>query len=299
MRRKICARRGDQLRFKGICGQRMISVIIPVYNRAHLVSRAIDSVLEQSYEDYEVVVVDDGSNDGTADVVRNRYGDTSRLRLLIRPGNRGVSAARNAGVADAKGSWLAFLDSDDEWKPRKLERQMAGLAASRLEVSHTNEIWIRNGVHINQHKHHRKYGGRIFLRALPLCIISPSSLLLSRSVFDEIGPFDESLPACEDYDLFLRLTCRHEVNFLDEKLVLKYGGHSDQLSRAHYAMDRFRVAALERTLIECSEYLSQAEYTATVDTLVQKARIVCDGAIRHDNGDLARQMLKYVERWDS
>ena len=276
----------------------MISVVIPVHNRHGLIGRAIDSVLNQSFNDFEVIVVDDGSDDGTPQHVKDRYAGEGRVRLLSQSSNRGVSAARNAGSATAAGEWLAFLDSDDEWRPKKLDRQVRGLADSGLRVSHTDEIWIRNGVRVNPHKHHQKHGGRLFLKALPQCVMSPSSILLHRVVFDDVGPFDENLPACEDYDLFLQLTCRYEVHYLDEELVIKYGGHADQLSRAHYAMDRFRISALERVLVESSAHLTEEERDAAVAMLLRKARIVYNGALRHENEQLAQSMSEFRQRWE-
>ena len=276
----------------------MISVIIPVHNRRELIGRAVDSVLEQTFDDFEIIIIDDGSEDGTSQHVAARYGGEGRVRLLNLSTNRGVSAARNAGIASAAGDWLAFLDSDDEWRPMKLDKQLKALVASGLQVGHTNEIWIRNGVRVNPHKHHQKHGGRLFLKALPQCVMSPSSILLHRAALDEVGLFDESLPACEDYDLFLRLTCRYEVHYLAEELVIKYGGHADQLSRAHYAMDRFRVIALERVLVECSVHLADEERAATVAMLLRKARIVYNGALRHENEQLAQRMSEFRRRWE-
>ena len=255
-------------------------------------------MLAQTCTDCEVLVVDDGSNDGTWEFLQEEFGLRASMRLLRSDANRGVSAARNSGLAAARGEWMAFLDSDDEWKPRKLERQLAALNDSGLNVCHTEEIWVRNGVRVNPHKHHRKYGGRIFLHAVPLCVMSPSSIVIHRSVFDCIGSFDESLPACEDYDFFLRLACRYDVVYLEEELIVKYGGHEDQLSRAHYAMDRFRVKALDRILREQRAALTEAERQAARETLVKKARIVRDGAAKRENAELAASMSEYLERWE-
>ena len=177
-------------------------------------------------------------------------------------------------------------------------RQEQALIDSGLLVCHTDEIWIRNGVRVNPHKHHQKHGGRIFLQALPLCAMSPSSILLQRSVFDAVGSFDESMPRAEDYDLFLRLTCRFDVHFLDEELVVKYGGHADQLSRAHFAMDRFRVRALDRVLLESKTHLSAEERDAAVEMLLEKARLVYKGALRHENEHLAQSMGGFIQRWE-
>ena len=273
----------------------MISVIIPVYNRRAIVGRAIRSVLAQTHQDWELIVVDDGSTDGSGDYIAAEFGD--RVRLLRQQRNRGVSAARNRAIAAAGGQWLAFLDSDDEWLPQKLDKQLEALATSGLQVCHTEEIWIRNGVRVNQHKHHQKYGGRIFLQALPLCVMSPSSIIIHRQIFQDIGLFDEALPACEDYELFLRLTCRYQVVFVDEPLIRKYGGHDDQLSRLHYAMDRFRIKGIDRILRQGAQWLSPDEKEAARALLVKKAKIVRNGARKRDNRALAAAMEEYLESW--
>ncbi len=267
-----------------------------MFNRRELVARALESVSAQTFTDYEIIVVDDASTDATWEYLGSEWKEAPLRRLRHRI-NSGVSAARNTAIEAARGDWIALLDSDDEWMPEKLEVQMAALAESGLAVCHTDEIWIRNGVRVNPHKHHAKQGGRIFQHALPRCIISPSSLLLRRSVFDAIGLFDESLPACEDYELFLRLTCRFEVVYLEQKLTVKYGGHADQLSRAHPAMDRFRVRALDRLLADATAPLSAEERAAARDTLIRKAAIVRDGAVKRGNTGLQEAMAEYLSRW--
>ena len=273
----------------------MISVILPVYNRRDLVGRAIRSVLEQKYVDREVVVVDDGSDDGTAERIQEEFGDT--IRLLRKHRNEGVSAARNLAIREARGEWLALLDSDDEWLPQKLQRQVEALAQSKLLICHSDEIWIRNGVRVNPHKHHRKFGGDIFFKALPLCVISPSSIVIHHSVFAHLGLFDELLPACEDYEFFLRVASNYEVAYVDEKLLLKYGGHADQLSRAYVAMDRFRVYALDK-LLRAMPKLQQEKRNKARLMLIKKARIVAGGAKKRDNQSLLHEMRQYLDYWE-
>ena len=272
----------------------MFSVVIPVYNRRALVGRAIRSVLAQQGADFEVIVVDDASDDGTPQRVREEFG--SAVKMVILEENSGVSAARNRGIAAAEGEWIALLDSDDEWLPNKLVRQAAALRESGLLVCHTDEIWIRNGVRVNPHKHHQKFGGDIFYKALPLCVMSPSSIVLHRRVFADVGLFDECLPACEDYELWLRITCRYEVVYLAEQLIRKYGGHADQLSQAHYAMDRFRVYALDKLLRE-EPQLTADRAAAACAMLLHKARIVWRGAVKRGNAELQQQMGDYIAHW--
>lgn len=273
----------------------MYSVIIPVYNRCELVGRAIASVLEQRGAEFEVIVVDDASDDGTPGRVRQQFGDQVKLVLLQE--NSGVSAARNRGIEVAQGEWIALLDSDDEWLTGKLARQAAALSDSGLLICHTDEVWIRDGVRVNPHKHHRKYGGDIFLKALPLCVMSPSSIAIHRDVFAAVGLFDESLPACEDYELWLRIASRYEVAYIEEKLIRKYGGHSDQLSQAHFAMDRFRIYALDKLLRDLP-LLDSGRREAVREMLLHKARIVLKGALKHGNENVRQLMRDYLVRWE-
>jgi len=258
-----------------------ISVIVPTYNRAHTLPRALDSVFRQTRQPTEVLVVDDGSADDTEALVRNRY---PGCHYLHQP-NRGVSSARNLGIKTASGDWLAFLDSDDAWLPGKLAAQAKALQTTTgARICHTEEIWIRNGRRVNPMHKHRKSGGHIFRRCLPRCIISPSSVLIQRSLFDQVGLFDESLPACEDYDLWLRICARHRVLFVDQPQILKYGGHADQLSRRHWGMDRFRLQALEKIVAVAD--LAEQDRQAAILTLIEKAGILAQGA--HKRGDSER-----------
>ncbi len=249
-----------------------VSVIIPTYNRAHVLPRAVDSVLAQTFQQIEILIIDDGSTDNTPEILE-AYGD--RLMLLSQK-NGGVSQARNVGIRAASGTFIAFLDSDDAWMPGKLERQVAALTAHpQLPLCHTEEIWIRNGVRVNPKKKHRKRGGYIFPYCLPLCVISPSSTVLRRELLDEVGLFDERLPACEDYDLWLRIACTHEVAFLEEPLLIKYGGHDDQLSRTYWGIDRFRVQALVKLLETVS--LTDEQCQQTCRELQRKCAILAAG----------------------
>ena len=208
-----------------------VSVIIPTFNRARKVSRAISSVLAQTFLDFELIVVDDGSSDGTKDMTA-RFG--TRINLIAHTTNLGVSAARNTGIRRSSAPLIAFLDSDDYWLPEKLATQMSFFETQPHALAcQTEEIWIRKGQRVNPGKRHIKPSGDIFESSLKLCLVSPSAVMLKRSLLDEVGLFDEHLPACEDYDLWLRISCRHPVYLLDRQLVIKEGGHKDQLSR-HY-----------------------------------------------------------------
>ena len=248
----------------------MVSIIITTYNRRAFLQEALESVLGQSYKEREIIVVDDGSTDNSFDVVAN---------LPVRyewKQNGGVSSARNLGIALAKGEYLAFLDADDRWMREKLAIQVALMEAESFAMSYTDEIWLREGRRLNQKKRHTKHSGSIYDRCLPLCIISPSSAVIRREVLDDVGLFDESLPVCEDYDMWLRISCKYPVLFIPRPLIVKRGGHADQLSRAYEAMDTYRIRALVKMLE--SGVLTDQQAQMTLAELRRKSMIVARGA---------------------
>ena len=279
-----------------------ISVVIPTYNRAQTIMRAINSVLSQTLQAFEIIVVDDGSFDGTKDVLQaqgffSKNTKVPQKKYFVQK-NNGVSSARNLGIKKANGDFIAFLDSDDSWSAKKLERQLAVLKQNFFthRIIHTDEIWIRNGVRVNQYKKHEKSGGDIFKKCLTLCCISPSSAMLHRSLFDEYGFFDETMPVCEDYDMWLRLAACETVLFVPEFLTIKYGGHSDQLSRAHWGMDRFRVRSLEKLIHSGSITHSQRELV--IKTLIQKLNILETGARKREKFNAAKEYRDRKIRWE-
>lgn len=252
----------------------LVSVIIPTYNRWPMLGEAIDSVLVQSFRDFELMIVDDGSSDETT-VELGRYG--SRLKW-IRQERRGVAAARNKGARHATGRYLAFLDSDDLWCEKKLESQVAFMAANpAVQICQTEEIWIRNGVRVNPKARHRKPSGDIFRRSLELCLVSPSAVMMTRSLFEKVRGFDESMTVCEDYDLWLRVASEHSVLLIPKPLVVKRGGHPDQLSHSTWAMDRFRVRALRKLL---RSPLSGERRIWAIESLKKKVAILSQGAAK-------------------
>ena len=222
-----------------------VSVIIPTHNRWPMVRAAVDSVLAQSYREFELIVVDDGSTDRTATELAS-FG--ARLHYIYQA-RSGVSAARNLGVRQSRGRLIAFLDSDDLWQPAKLQVQVSFMATRpEVQICQTDEVWIRHGVRVNPKLKHRKPSGDIFERSLEICLVSPSAAMITRELFERSGGFDESLPVCEDYDLWLRIARDYPVPLIEQALVVKHGGHSDQLSQSVWGMDRYRVAALQKLL---------------------------------------------------
>lgn len=248
-----------------------VSVIIPTYNRLEFVREAIDSVLKQEFADYEIIVVDDGSTDGTREALR-----ASEDIIYCYQENLGVSRARNEGLKIARGRFISFLDSDDLWTPKKLTIQTEAMEKEpEIFVTYTDEIWIRDGTRVNPKNKHRKYSGMIFEKCLPLCIISPSSVMLRRAVFERVGVFDEDLPVCEDYDLWLRITARFPIHFIEDKLIIKRGGHKDQLSHRFWGNDRFRVKALEKLINDAYPDADQKKLAAR--ELIRKSSILEQG----------------------
>ena len=273
-----------------------VSVVIPTFNRESFIEQCVVSALQQSKKPDEVIVVDDGSSDKTWDVLRTLgFSDSKEERNSLRyifQRNKGVSAARNLGIKAAKYRYIAFLDSDDLWLEKKLEKQISSLASqsTRYRLSHTNEIWVRNGVRVNAHLKHEKNGGDIFIQCLKLCCISPSSSLVDRSVFDDFGFFDENLPACEDYDFWLRFCAFEDVHFVNEHLLIKNGGHDQQLSKKHWGMDRFRVTALENLLKNQS--LSELKRKETSKELIFKLQVLIDGGRKRKKDAFVKKLDK-------
>jgi len=268
----------------------LVSVIIPTFNRGWVVREAIDSVLQQDCRAFELIVVDDGSTDETQEILA-AY---DRVTVLQQP-NRGVSTARNRGVGCARGRYVAFLDSDDLWLPEKLSVQTRFFEQNPdARVCQTQEIWIRNGRRVNAGKRHRKPSGFFFERSLSLCLVSPSAVMIEKEFFIQQGGFDENLPACEDYDLWLRIGLKHPIHLVDRPLVVKRGGHPDQLS-ANSGLDKYRIASIQKLLD--SGGLSRQEAAAAVRVLKEKCRVYAGGCRKRNRLDEAARYMKIAETY--
>ena len=271
-----------------------ISVVIPTLNRINTLQRALDSVINQTYKAAEIIVVDNGSSDGTLKFLREQY-----PKIIILTENKiGVSSARNKGIKKSINQWIALLDSDDAWHPRKLEIQTSMLDSALKEYNliHTDEVWFRNNKHINQMKKHKKQGGYIFERCLSLCCISPSSVLFKKNILDKVGLFDESLPVCEDYDMWLKICSSEEVLFAQDKLTYKYGGHKDQLSKSYWGMDRFRIKSIENIIKNFD--LTYKQKKQAKKELIKKLKIIINGAFKRNNLSIVNEFSTKLEYWD-
>ncbi|MBF0217197.1 MAG: glycosyltransferase family 2 protein [Candidatus Omnitrophica bacterium] len=256
------------------------SVVIPVYNRETFIAKCLNSVLSQDFDDFEIIVVDDGSTDSTGSVIKDNFHD-KRLRYFYHE-NKGVAAARNTGIRSSKGEFIAFLDSDDRWTADKLSKTVEYIDKYPLaKIFHTEETWFRRGALLGQKKKHKKPTGRVYRHALPLCCIGMSTAVVNRSVFDDIGFFDESFPACEDYDLWLRAANKYELILIPEALTIKEGGRPDQLSNSVWGLDRFRIKALEKMIL--SNILKPEDLELTILEFRNKCLIFAEGAANRGN----------------
>ena len=268
-----------------------VSVIIPTYNRGWILKEAIDSVLAQDYKDLELIVVDDGSTDNTFEILAS-YGND--IKVLFQE-NKGVSAARNRGITEASGQLIAFLDSDDLWLLRKLSTQIDFFnQMPDALICQTEEIWVRNGIRVNPKKRHKKPSGMIFEPSLELCLVSPSAVMTRRSLFDRVGEFDVTLSACEDYDLWLRISCRFPVHLIDTPLIIKRGGHDDQLSSMK-GLDKFRIKAIVKIIK--SNRLSDNQYSAAVKALKEKCKIYAAGCQKRGRTEEAQYYTSLSKKY--
>jgi len=271
----------------------LISCIIPTFNRSDLVVRAVKSVLSQKWSNWELIIVDDGSTDDTERALHRFLVPAVRYE---KQDHAGVSAARNRGIDLAQGNWIAFLDSDDVWQPTKLTKQIEFLKRNPdYLICQSEEVWIRNGRRVNPMKKHRKFGGWIFDKCLPLCVISPSAIMMRRELFDTVGIFDESLPACEDYDLWLRIAAQYPIGLIPEMLLTKYGGHADQLSRTENHLDQYRIRALEKILR--GGCLTQEQSDLALKELQRKCRIYGEGCLKRGREAEGQRILSLPQKF--
>jgi len=251
-----------------------ISVIIPTHNRKELIIKSIESVLLQTYQADEIIIIDDGSIDNTQEILE-KYDVT-----YVYQENQGVSSARNHGLKLAKNEWICFLDSDDLWEKEKLEKQVEfHKQHPNILFSHTDELWIFNDKIIKQKKHQLKPSGYCFEQNIPNTLIGASTVMIHTSIFQDIGYFDEKLIACEDYDLWLRILYKYELGLLNDKLIRKIAGHENQLSFNTKLMDSYRIKALLK--------FQNSKYSTLInDTIITKCEILIKGAIKHKNKDI-------------
>ncbi|MCU0722688.1 MAG: glycosyltransferase [Planctomycetes bacterium] len=245
-----------------------MSVVVPTFERRGFVVEAVRSVLAQTWRDLEAVVVDDGSTDGTAEAVA-AIGDP-RVRV-VRKEHSGIAATRNRGIAEARGGFLAFLDSDDLWVPEKLEKQMA------LFRGDTGFVYARyRSVSDGRTLRSKPVGGpsgRIYHALLRRIFVQTSTAVVRREAAEAVGPFDESLAYADEYDFFLRLAERFPCGFVDEDLVI-YRIHGGNESR--------------REKVRVSENLEVYRRIFRREGLDRETRRIAAGRVARYAGQLAR-----------
>jgi len=271
-----------------------VSVIIPTYNRALFLQRAIDSVCNQSLGCAEIIVVDDGSTDDTKELLSAMKAKSKTPIISIHTDNQGVAAARNLGINKSQYDIIAFLDSDDHWNRKKIEKQYKEfIKQKQYQICYTKERWLRRGEHLNQKRKHIPRHGDIFSQCLELCSVGTSTVMGRKSLFERRGNFDEMMECCEDYDLWLRVSARHEFLLIDEPLNVKEGGRDDQLSYIYrLGMDERRIYSIEKLLSSGSLQLIQ--YNLAMREFEKKILIYANGCLKHGKLEESSKYLKLL-----
>jgi glycosyltransferase involved in cell wall biosynthesis len=198
-----------------LANMELVSIIIPAYNAEKYLRDTIDSAIAQTYKNYEIIVVDDGSTDRTQNILAE-YGDKIRV---VRQSNKGTAAACNAGVATARGTWVCFLDADDIWLSDKLALQVERCNGS--VISHTDSVCFGDGMvgEIRRSSFEPPYSGQVLKELLVVNFITKSTVMMRRNVFNHYGGFDEGYVTCEDWQFWIKVCAEHELGYLPEPVV--------------------------------------------------------------------------------
>lgn len=280
----------------------LVSVIIPVYNREDLVREAIKSAAAQTWTDYEIIIVDDGSTDNTRQTAKSlQPAFADRMRLIPQDHTGMPGQVRNRGAREAAGEYIAFLDSDDLWEPEKLSRQLQFFRKERDEegeryrLCHTREIWLRTDKEISQKGQRHRREGMIFEDALKKCIIGPSTVMMERSLFEETGGFREDLEIAEDYEYWLRICAENRAGYIDEALVIKRAGGWEQLSEKYGHIEFFRLRGL-KSLVDRDFFSGENRRKAAAE-LTDKCRIYAAGCRKRGRTGEAEEYDKLAREY--
>ncbi len=268
-----------------------VNVIIPSYNRPEWTIRAIQSVAMQTYSNWHLILVDDGSSDNTYERACDYLKSCDGISYTtVKTPNLGVSHARNIGIKLSSSPLISFLDCDDWWFPHKLEAQVNFLNNNpHLKWVYTEELWLKNDQPFLRKKQHQKFDTNIFENCVNRCFIGVSSVMIMREIFNTIGFFNEDYPVCEDYELWLRISNKYPIGFLSEEHIVKNGGHDDQLSTKYKAMDYWRVKASASML---NKGLSENQTQAIKTFINKKAPILINGFNKYNHPKKAQEILR-------
>lgn len=274
-----------------------ISVIIPSFNRPEWSVRAIQSVINQTYKNWNLIFIDDGSTDDTYERVTQYLKLQKNIHYtVIKNSNFGVSHARNTGIKLSSSPYISFLDCDDQWLPHKLETQVNYLKANpKISWVYSEERWLKNGQPFLRKKQHIKFDKNIFQNCVHRCFIGASTVLINKSIFHDIGLFNEDFPVCEDYELWLRIANKYPIGFISDELIIKNGGHADQLSTQYKAMDYWRVKASAAML---NSQLENSKSEAITKFINKKLPILINGFKKYNHPEKLQDMLKIRENVD-
>lgn len=260
----------------------LVSIIIPTFNRLTLLKRAIASVQAQTFCDYELIIVDDASTDGTQEFVKN-----SNHTLICLAQNKGVSHARNMGVKKAKGSLIAFLDSDDVWEKDKLQTQVDfHQSDTGIQCSFGIEQWFRYKKQVKRPSKYHAPKIVNFEDLLAFTFIGPSSVMINKELFEKLDGFDEQLKVCEDFDLWLRLSKIAPLHLSERTLIQKHAGDHDHLAASVLSLEPFRVRAL----------MKHKDDKCVKNVIQIKLDIIKKGATKHQNHELLDFCLEHEEK---
>ncbi len=274
-----------------------ISIILPTFNRPNMTIRALNSIVKQTYRHFELIVIDDGSFDNTYDRINDYLKTQQNIKYkLIKKTNKGVSHARNIGLRLAQYDWVAFLDSDDEWLPSRLQTQVNYINKTPdCHWVYSDEQWVKDGVVIPVKPNScKKYHGAVLKKAIDRCFIGCSTVLIRKSHIEDVGGFNENFPACEDYDLWLKLLSKYKVDYIDQKLVTRFGGHDDQLSRAFHSMNLWRLKSVAN-LLEKS-HLNEPERSYAENFIKSKAPQLMNGYKKYNNPEQLQEVADILNK---
>jgi glycosyltransferase involved in cell wall biosynthesis len=315
---------------KTIYNSPFFSIIIPTYNRSNFLLNAIQSVLKQTLKSFEIIIVDDNSNDDTKKkilefsnminknlIIKNDFffiktlqskcveiesfleSEDQNFKYIKLKKNNGVSISRNIGSLFSRYNFLCFLDSDDLWHKNKLQKQSKVILSNKdIHLIHTNEKWLFNGKHLNKKNIHKVDKNSFIADSLMRCMISPSSVCIKKNIFFDCNGFNEDYTVCEDYDLWLKFLFHYNISYIDEKLVTKHGGHEGQLSKRFNGMDYWRVKSLIYLLKrnKSDNFLEICTQKEIKRIILFKSKILSDVFLKYNNNDKLTELNEMLSR---